>query len=157
MRKHLRRAIATAICLALALLLVVVLWPTRAVTQQQFEALKLGVTEPEIEALIGFAGADVDGPPMPALRRGPAFADLTAYRWKSWQGGESEIRAAFGADGGLRWKCWIERAPAPTSHLSSTEIAYSEDGMTRNFRLHWADGGRFLDRWLARLRGLLGL
>jgi hypothetical protein len=153
MRKHLRRAMT--ICVALAMLLLVLLWRGSTVIRQQYELLPPGIAEAEAEATFGFAGEEVDGPPLPALRVGGVRLKLSEYRWKRWQSSRgAEVRLGFGIDGGLRCKCWIERDPSSSNLWTSTEVEYADDG-ARSYEVCWVDEGSWLDRLLASLYCIL--
>jgi hypothetical protein len=136
-------AITSCLGIALTLLGVCPLQSRATVTRELYERIQPGMTEPEIDGIIGFRGKNDDRIHARMLR---ISHDVKAvqYTWKYWRHGDSEIAIAFDSQGRLTWKFWTEGEISPDEAYYSVGLKYDDNGVP----VQRSGGGRGRERGL---------
>jgi hypothetical protein len=136
-------AITSCLGMALTLLGVRLLQSRATVTRELYERIQPGITEPEIDGIIGFRGNNDDRFHARMLR---ISHDVKAvqYTWKYWRQGDSEIAFAFDPQGRLTWKFWTQGEISPDEAYYSVGLKYDENGVP----VQRSGGGRGRERGL---------
>src|SRR4029077_13255198 len=64
------------------------------VTRELYERIQPGMTEPELDGIIGFRGKN-DDPFHARMLQNSHDVNAGQYTWKYWRNGDSEIAVAF--------------------------------------------------------------
>ncbi|HEX3150112.1 MAG TPA: hypothetical protein VHR66_18690 [Gemmataceae bacterium] len=136
-------AITSCLAVALALLAVCLLQSRATVTRELYERIQPGMTELEIDGIIGFRG-EIDGGSLARMLRNSQDEQAAQYTWKYWRQGDSEIAIAFDSQGRLTWKVWTQGEISPDEAYYSVGLKYDENGAP----IERSGGGRGRERGL---------
>ena len=121
-------AITSCLGIALTLLGVRLLQSRATVTRELYERIQPGMTEPELDGIIGFRGKN-DERFHARMLRNSGDVKAVQYAWKYWRHGDSEIAIAFDAQGRLTWKVWTQGELSPDEAYYSVGLKYDENGV----------------------------
>jgi hypothetical protein len=147
-------AITSCLGIALTLLGMCLLQSRATVTRELYGRIEPGMTEPELDGIIGFRGKNDDRFHARMLRNSQDVKAVQ-YTWKYWRHGDSEIAIAFDSQGRLTWKVWTEGEISPDEAYYSVGLKYDENGMP----VQRSGGGRGRERglWEVFIGGLKDL
>jgi hypothetical protein len=137
-------AITSCLGIALTLLGVRLLQSRATVTRELYQRIQPGMTEPELDGIIGFPGKSDDRFHARMLRNS-GDVNAVQYTWKCWRHGDAEIAMAFDAQGRLTWKVWTQGEISTAEAYYSVGLKYDEKGVP----VQRSGGGRGRERGLA--------
>jgi hypothetical protein len=139
-------AIASCLGIALTLLGVGLLQSRATVTRELYERIQPGMTEPELDGIIGFRSKN-DDRFLARMLRNSRDVKAVQFTWKYWQQDDSEIAIAFDSQGRLTWKVWTKGEISPAEAYYSVGLKYDENGVP----VQRSGGGRGRERgWCER-------